>query len=101
MEPKSSTTTNPLAVLPERILRSAEVCAMLGGIAGSTLWVWVRKGEFPAPIRLAPTVVGWRLSRVLAWIGSREAAPPPAKRTPRSPGRYGGRAQRTKPEAAA
>jgi predicted DNA-binding transcriptional regulator AlpA len=35
----------------------------------TTLWRMVRKGRFPAPLRVAGTrLQGWRLSTVQAWI---------------------------------
>lgn len=37
-----------------------------------SIWSLRRKGDFPAPIKLSPNRVGWRLSDVRAWIASRE-----------------------------
>lgn len=37
----------------------------------STIWEKVKRGKFPAPIKLSERVTVWRLSDVQAWIESR------------------------------
>lgn len=39
-------------------------------IAKSTIEDWVKKGKFPAPIKLSPTVTAWRNSDIHAWLDS-------------------------------
>ena len=41
------------------------------GVSDKTIWNWVKRGEFPAPIKLSPTVTVWRLSEVQAWMASK------------------------------
>jgi prophage regulatory protein len=57
----------------DRILRLPEVCAR-GGFKKSHLYEMVKRGEFPASLRLSKRIVGWRESEVEAWIKSRPAA---------------------------
>jgi len=33
----------------------------------STIFRWVKKGAFPAPIPLSPGVTAWRISDIEAW----------------------------------
>lgn len=44
---------------PARLLRLPEVLSRLP-IAKSTLWLWVKQGKFPAPVRLGSRVTCWR-----------------------------------------
>ena len=41
------------------------------GVSDKTMWNWVKRGEFPAPVKLSPTVTVWRLSEVQAWMASK------------------------------
>ena len=39
------------------------------GVGKSTIWQMVRKGEFPAPVRIAtPKMTAWRSDEVQEWI---------------------------------
>ncbi|WP_368564112.1 helix-turn-helix transcriptional regulator [Acinetobacter bereziniae] len=38
------------------------------GVSDKTIWNWVKRGAFPAPIKLSPSVTVWRLSDVQAWM---------------------------------
>ena len=38
------------------------------GVSDKTLWLWVKRGEFPAPIKLGNGITVWRMSEVQAWI---------------------------------
>lgn len=57
----------------DRILRLPEVCSR-GGFKKSHLYEMVKRGEFPASLRLSKRIVGWRESDVNAWIRSRPTA---------------------------
>lgn len=59
-----------------RILRLADLRAR--GIVRSrtTLWRWISRGEFPAPIQLSVRAQGWPENVVDDWVASR-----PQKRT--------------------
>ena len=39
-------------------------------IAKSTVESWVKKGKFPAPVKLSPTVTAWKNSDIHAWLDS-------------------------------
>lgn len=41
------------------------------GVSGSSIWAWVKKGTFPAPIKLAENTTAWHLSDIEAWEKSR------------------------------
>lgn len=51
--------TNPAPVIP---------------VSPSTLWRWVRLGQFPAPIRLSEKITAWRVGDIRAWLQSQAAA---------------------------
>ena len=57
----------------DRILRRRMVEQMTG-LPCSTLYQWISKGLFPAPIRLGPRNVGWRQSVVTEWLTTRISA---------------------------
>lgn len=61
------------SVTPDRLLPTSETCTRVGGVSKSTLYTWVRAGEFPAPIPLTPsgTRVAFLESQVNAWIQQR------------------------------
>lgn len=44
------------------------------GVSGSSIWAWVKKGTFPAPIKLAENTTAWHLSDIEAWERSRITA---------------------------
>lgn len=41
------------------------------GVSGSSIWAWVKKGTFPAPIKLAENTTAWHLSDIESWEKSR------------------------------
>lgn len=43
-------------------------------VSRSTLYQWINAGNFPAPIRLGPKAIGFRLKDIRAWQASREKA---------------------------
>ena len=55
------------------ILRQRDVEERLG-VGRTTLWQWRKDGIFPAPMRLGPSLIGWRESEITAWLDSRELA---------------------------
>lgn len=67
--------TSPMAyqaAIPETLHPQSTVRARLGGIGRTTLWTWVRAGEFPAPVRVGPKRIMWRDSDVQRWIDDRK-----------------------------
>ena len=49
-------------------LNSRPASKGLIGVSDKTIWTWVKRGEFPAPVKLSPSVTVWRLSEVQAWM---------------------------------
>ncbi|MFC2994289.1 helix-turn-helix transcriptional regulator [Acinetobacter sichuanensis] len=41
------------------------------GVSDKTIWQWVKRGEFPPPIKLTDSVTVWRLSEIQAWMQSK------------------------------
>jgi prophage regulatory protein len=54
-----------------RLLRRGEV-ERLTGLSRSTLYEWMKRGDFPQPVKLGARIVAWRESDVAAWLESRE-----------------------------
>ncbi|MBF9059046.1 AlpA family phage regulatory protein [Rhodobacterales bacterium HKCCSP123] len=54
-----------------RLLRRHEV-EDLTGLRRSTLYDWMKRGEFPQPVKLGARIVAWRESDVIGWLESRE-----------------------------
>ena len=48
-------------------LRIKEVMKMTG-IARSTIWLWLREGKFPKPIKLRPRITIWEEEKVNNWM---------------------------------
>ena len=44
------------------------------GLANSTLYYLIAKGDFPSPVKLGARSVAWRSSELEAWINSRESS---------------------------
>ena len=40
------------------------------GVSDKTIWLWVKEGQFPKPVKLGSITV-WRLSEVQAWMASK------------------------------
>ena len=57
----------------DRILRDPRVVE-LTGLSRSTRARLVRDGQFPRPVRLSGSAVGWRESEILHWIRERQPA---------------------------
>jgi len=53
--------------------RANQVCDRLN-IGRSTLYQWIARGEFPAPIKLGRRASAWSLSEIEAWEKARIAA---------------------------
>lgn len=57
--------------MAERILRRPEVEARTG-LSRSTIYQWMKDGQFPQPVKLGARLVAWRESDVSAWLEARE-----------------------------
>jgi len=53
------------------LLKMPALRAYLGGWSHSAVYDAVKRGEFPAPIRLGAKAVAWRRCDVDAWLASR------------------------------
>lgn len=54
-------------------IRQAQVLRSIP-VSRSTLWRWVRAGDFPAPVKLSVQVSAWRVSDVRQWMSERSQA---------------------------
>ena len=59
--------------MTERFIRERE-CRELTGLSRSTRWRLERQGKFPRRRRLSPNGIGWLLSEIEAWQGTRSNA---------------------------
>lgn len=57
-------------VPPERLLRLPDVEALVG-LRKSSIYDAVKRGEFPAPVKLSRRAVCWPASAIDAWITDR------------------------------
>lgn len=53
----------PLAAVLERV-----------GVCKGTVYSWMRRGEFPRPLRVGPNSVRWSSLEVERWIAGRQRA---------------------------
>lgn len=58
--------------MAEKLLRRPEVEARTG-LSRSTIYDWMKRREFPAPVALGARLVAWRESDVNAWLESRQS----------------------------
>ena len=63
----------------DRIIRLPEVMQTIGIRGKSTIYRWVKNQEFPAPLSLGGSSVGWRESDVQAWMASRPSVTLPTQ----------------------
>ncbi len=54
----------------DRIMKLREVSAMTG-LSRSSIYVLIKKGQFPAQVKLSVRSSGWFSSEVKAWLESR------------------------------
>jgi prophage regulatory protein len=43
-------------------------------LSRSTLYEWIKRGDFPRPLKLGARIVAWRESDVNEWLESRQRA---------------------------
>ena len=58
------------SLAPDRLLRLPEVQKLIP-LSRSTLWRAIRKGKFPAPVRISENAVAWRASDIQQWFDTR------------------------------
>lgn len=44
------------------------------GVTRTTVWKWVNRNGFPAPVKLSPQMTRWKWSDVEAWEAAQSAA---------------------------
>lgn len=59
--------------MAEKLLRRPEVEGITA-LSRSTIYEWMKRGEFPQPVKLGTRLVAWRQSDIDAWLQSREVA---------------------------
>jgi prophage regulatory protein len=42
------------------------------GVNRATIWGWVRKNDFPPPVRLSPQMSRWKWADVQQWVDARQ-----------------------------
>jgi len=57
--------------MSEKLLRRPEVEARTG-LSRSTIYAWMKDGEFPAPVALGARLVAWRESDIREWLEARQ-----------------------------
>lgn len=57
--------------MAEKLIRRPEVETRTG-LSRSTIYDWIKRGEFPKPVALGARLVAWRESDVNAWLEARE-----------------------------
>jgi len=53
--------------MAEKLMRRPEVESRTG-LSRSTLYDWMKRGDFPLPVKLGTRLVAWRESDVAAWL---------------------------------
>ena len=68
LQPTISPQTSQTLSLPlDGFSRASQLMPFLP-IGESTLWKWAKTGQFPAPVKLSPTVTAWRNKDVHDWF---------------------------------
>lgn len=44
------------------------------GVTRATIWKWVNRNGFPAPVKLSPQMTRWRWADVTAWEAAQSLA---------------------------
>ena len=57
--------------MAEKLLRRPEVEARTG-LSRSSIYEYMKRGEFPQPVKIGTRIVAWRESDIAAWLESRE-----------------------------
>jgi predicted DNA-binding transcriptional regulator AlpA len=64
---------NQLNTIDQKVKIDPMRITMLGGVNRSTVYRWIKTQGFPKPIKLSPSCSVWSISKVEAWLESREA----------------------------
>lgn len=52
-------------------VRQAQLVPYLLPVSSATFWRMVRRGDFPAGVKLAPRITAWRVEDVRKWMSER------------------------------
>jgi len=63
--------TTPSQIASNAMLRQAQIVPDLVPVSPTTLWRWVKAGNFPAPVKIGPNSTAWRTADVQNWLASR------------------------------
>jgi prophage regulatory protein len=58
--------------MAEKLLRRPEVEAITG-LSRSTIYAWMKGGEFPQPVALGTRIVAWRERDIESWLEDRKS----------------------------
>ena len=67
---------NPPSAEPSgipQLIRPNDLAAKLG-IEPNTLFIWIKRGIIPRPIKLSKRAAAWKVETINAWLAEREAA---------------------------
>lgn len=54
----------------QKIVRMSELVNMVG-LKRASIYLYIKAGTFPAPLKLGPKASGWLVSEVESWIDGR------------------------------
>ena len=57
-------------IMQETLLRRPQVEARTG-LSRSTIYFWMKNGNFPLPVRLGERLVAWKESEINTWLDGR------------------------------
>lgn len=63
-------TSKSQVLITPQFYRLPQVKTRLG-VSGSSIWLWVKKGTFPAPIKLAENTTAWSAADIEIWAQSK------------------------------
>lgn len=62
----------PAAIQHTGYIRGKQILASILPVGRTTLWRMVKRGQFPAPVRLGPNITAWRAEDVRDWLEQRK-----------------------------
>jgi predicted DNA-binding transcriptional regulator AlpA len=59
--------------LKKHFIRQKDLLKTFVPFSATTLWRKIKAGEFPAPIKLGPSITAWRGEEIEEWVQSHSA----------------------------
>ena len=56
---------------PTGYIRKAQLIPAIIPVSSSTLWRWVKNGQFVPPVKLSENVTAWRVEDVRQWLDTK------------------------------